>query len=369
MANQTDSSIVQLQAPTHLPTKLTQTNFVVWRRQLFSTLIGYDLLGYVDGTIQPPPKQLDNIPNPAYSKWYRQDQIIVSAILGSCIATIQTHISSVTTSKEAWDRLMILYANKSRTRIISLKQRLIENPADDKPVATYLQEMRGIADELALADCPVDEDDLVLHTLHRLGPDFKEICAAVRARDTPISFDELHDKLVDYEMQQKTSTKLPTPVIPTANYSQRSNRAMNRGGTQAPNNNFSRTRSHPESHSNHSHNHFRNHGAPSQQKSTGSTSTFNKNAVCNFCERNGHYTKDCRNLARFLRENGFTPTANFTTTQSSPWIFDSGASHHVATDTRNLQSFSDYGGPEEIILGDGSGSEHGGATSSRGKQQ
>ncbi|KAH7572413.1 hypothetical protein JRO89_XS04G0252900 [Xanthoceras sorbifolium] len=31
------------------------------------------------------------------------------------------------------------------------------------------------------------------------GSEFKEIAAAVRARDTLISFDELHDKLVEHE--------------------------------------------------------------------------------------------------------------------------------------------------------------------------
>ncbi|GJU26828.1 LTR copia-type gag-polypeptide [Tanacetum coccineum] len=80
----------------------------------------------------------------------------------------------------------------SHTSIISRKQRLLENSAEDKSVSAYMQEMRGIADDLALVNCPVGEGDLDLHILHHLGNDFKEICAAVQARDTPISFDELH---------------------------------------------------------------------------------------------------------------------------------------------------------------------------------
>lgn len=197
---------------------------------------------------------------------------------------------------------MVLYANKSRTRIISLKQRLIENSSEEKSVSTYLQEMRGIADDLALVDSPVDEADLVLHILHLLGNEFKEICAAVRARDTPISFDELHDKLVDYEMQQKNSTKLTTPVIPTANYTQRGNRTMtnNRGATQALNNNHSRPRKSFDQKSLRFPNNLKNNGSPWPPKNSGTTSSFNKNAICNYCVRNGHHTKDCRSLARFL---------------------------------------------------------------------
>ncbi|GJY38367.1 retrovirus-related pol polyprotein from transposon RE2 [Tanacetum coccineum] len=303
-------------------------------------MIGYDLLGYIDGIIKSPPKSLENRTNPAYTKWYRQDQIIVSAI--------------VSTSKEAWDRLVVLYANKSRTRIMSLKQRLLENSKEDKSVSAYMQEMRGIADDLASVNCPVDEDDFVLHILHRLGNDFKEICAVVRARDTPISFDELHENLVDYEMQQKSSTKVTTPVIPTANYTQRGNRLTNRNTYQGVNASSSRPWNNSEPRFNRSQNNTRNHGASWQSKSSGPSSTFNKDAMCNFCSRNGQYIKDRRSLALFLRENEITPTAHFTTTQlhaSPAWIFDTGASHNVTTDTSNLQSFSDYGGPEEIILG------------------
>ena len=32
-----------------------------------------------------------------------------------------------------------------------------------------------------------------------MGTEFKELATTVRARDTVISFDELHDKLVEYE--------------------------------------------------------------------------------------------------------------------------------------------------------------------------
>ncbi|GJZ21604.1 retrovirus-related pol polyprotein from transposon TNT 1-94 [Tanacetum coccineum] len=193
-----------------------------------------------------------------------------------------------------------------------------------------MQEMRGIADDLASVNCPVDEDDFVLHILHRLGNDFKEICAVVRARDTPISFDELHENLVDYEMQQKSSTKVTTPVIPTANYTQRGNRLTNRNTYQGVNASSSRPWNNSEPRFNRSQNNTRNHGASWQSKSSGPSSTFNKDAMCNFCSRNGQYIKDCRSLALFLRENKITPTAHFTTTQLH-------ASPHVIFDTVNLK--------------------------------
>lgn len=99
------NSIVQLNAPTHFLIKLTPSNFPVWRKQIQSTLIGLNLLEYVDGTLTIPSKFTDakkKISNPAYIRWYRQDQTLLSAILGSCSDLIQPIISSVESSVEAW---------------------------------------------------------------------------------------------------------------------------------------------------------------------------------------------------------------------------------------------------------------------------
>lgn len=49
-----DTPLVHMNAPTHLPTKLTKSNFLVWRTQLNSTLIGLDLSPYIDGSIVVP---------------------------------------------------------------------------------------------------------------------------------------------------------------------------------------------------------------------------------------------------------------------------------------------------------------------------
>lgn len=127
ITSSTVASLVHLNAPTHFPIKLTSTNFPVWRKQVHATLIGFNLLAYVDGTSSAPSQFLDDAQrtaNPAYIAWYRQDQILLSALLGSCCDPIQPIISSALSSKEAWERLTHSYANCSRSRIISLKAKL-----------------------------------------------------------------------------------------------------------------------------------------------------------------------------------------------------------------------------------------------------
>ncbi|PWA78386.1 hypothetical protein CTI12_AA215230 [Artemisia annua] len=204
-----ETQIIQLNAPTHLPIQLTASNFPVWRKQVQSTLIGLDLIDYIEL-------------NPLYSIWFRQDQILLSAILGSCSETIQPIISSVETSREAWERLNSSYASSSRSRIISLKSKLTKIPKGTRSVAEFLHEMKSIADELALAQSPILEEDLVVHILSQLGDEFNNIVAAIKVRESVISFSELFEKLVDFERMLKDSDSSQSTFLTTANVTQKS---------------------------------------------------------------------------------------------------------------------------------------------------
>ncbi|KAK2978125.1 hypothetical protein RJ640_028679 [Escallonia rubra] len=261
---------------------------------------------------------------------------------------------------------------------MSLKERLLNNPRGTCSIPEYLQQMCAIADDLALVDNPLSEDDLVLYILSGIGPEFKEIAAALRARDTPISFDELYDKLGDYELHLKKDDHTPSLSIATANYTHRHNRTSPQsqspyGNTKTgrqpgylpPRGNTSllgRPPNQQPSHNNGSH-------TVSRQINQSRTPTPRSSLYCRFCDRPGHATNECRKLARFLRENDVqtmhsvhspqftTPTTNATTfhrNTSSPWLFDTGASHHVTSDPATLLSYSDYGGPDEIHISDGS---------------
>ncbi|CAL8993827.1 unnamed protein product, partial [Prunus brigantina] len=128
--------------------------------------------------------------------WKRQDQLLLHAILASVSESVISLLVAASTSKAAWDKLNMLYAIRTHFRVMSLKERLTLARRDSKSVMKFLQSIKALADELALIDSPIFDDDLVIHILNGLGSDFKEIAAAIRARETPISFEELHDKLV-----------------------------------------------------------------------------------------------------------------------------------------------------------------------------
>ncbi|GJT77324.1 retrovirus-related pol polyprotein from transposon TNT 1-94 [Tanacetum coccineum] len=293
----TTSKIVELSTHTHFPIKLTANNFPSWRKQVLSTLMGLELEQF--------------------------DQILLGALLGSCSDTIQLIVSSAETSQELFKRLTDSYARVSRSRIISLRSKLATNSKGTKPVAEYLNEMKAIADELALAQKPIDDDDLIVHILTHLGDDYKQITAALKIRDTPITFSDLYEKLVDHERSIQESQ--PATLIATVNNTQR----------KGP-----------------------------RQYSRPNTAARNSNRLNSSIPRNTQSPNhnNCRKLARFLQENNIdvssTPSSNLTVNSStanasSSLMFDSGASHHVTHDRSFLHNLSEYGGPDEIVLGNG----------------
>jgi hypothetical protein len=66
-------------------------------------------------------------------------------------------------------------------------------------VSEFLQTIKARVDKFAILGAPVDIEDLSERILEGFGAEYKELARAVQAPDTPISFDELHEKLLNFE--------------------------------------------------------------------------------------------------------------------------------------------------------------------------
>ncbi|KAI9200571.1 hypothetical protein LWI28_010014 [Acer negundo] len=124
-------------------------------------------MGFVNG-IRPCPHETittgdTTTPNPAHHIWVRQDQLLLNAILGSISP-------SIIPSCDAWTALANIYAKPSRGHIMHLKG-VLTNINKENP------------------------EDLTVKILIGMSDEFRDISSAVRARDSPISFEELHEKL------------------------------------------------------------------------------------------------------------------------------------------------------------------------------
>ncbi|KAD2806259.1 hypothetical protein E3N88_39636 [Mikania micrantha] len=180
-----------------------------------------------------------------------------------------------------------------------------------------------------------------------LSLNLEKISSALKIRDTPITFSDFYEKLVDHERTLQTSQ--PANLIATMNNTQRQGpRQYSRSSFAARNSNR------PNS--------FGSRNAQSQNHNSGHlphSRTNRNNLYCHFRSIPGHATKDCRKLSRFLQDNNINVSTNPTVNSSvsissfptSSLMFDTGASNHVTHDRPYLHNLSEYGGPDEIVLG------------------
>lgn len=247
------------------------------------------------------------------------------------------------------------YANRSQTRVFSLCKQLSPCSRDSQSVTDYLYTIRTLTDELATAESPVSNEELIVKILSGLGSDFREISAVIRARDSSISYEELYEKPVDHEifLQYESSKKI---LIVTAAVAQKNNFQPHRRNhnhvattSRSPQN---RTW-HPQG-SNSASPHtttVQSSSRPWQQISNIAPGSVQTPICCQLCNRFGHMANVCRSRSH----NHYQAKAHFMSSLASatPWIVDSGASHHITGDTSVFTSSQEYHGSEDISVGNG----------------
>ena len=257
-----------------------------------------------------------------------------------------------------------------------LKSVLTNITKGTQSITDYMQHAKSIADELAMLDAPENSEDLTVKILNGLGDEFRDISSAVRARDSPITFEELHEKLINSEavLKQELTRSQKLPI--TANYAAKPYSSGPQSAYNRQNNNNIRN--------------F-NSNRPADPSSTNSRN-FTRNpsngqrpyrGFCQLCGDQGHTAKRCPtyNFTPALPNQQQQPKqwqshqqqpphqqqpqkqwvppprAHFAaSTSSTPeWLLDTGASHHVTADLQNLSMHSPYTGSDDIMIGDDSG--------------
>uniref|UniRef100_A0A1S3XD74 Uncharacterized protein n=1 Tax=Nicotiana tabacum TaxID=4097 RepID=A0A1S3XD74_TOBAC len=140
-----------------------------------------------------------------------------------------------------------MYAKPSRARILSLKESLTRATKGTQSMSAYLQHIKQLVTTLNSTGAAITIDDLTLYVLNGLPPEYKGISDSIRTRDTALHFDELYEKLCDYEQLLQRDHN-PLASLLTANFAakttssntrnNRSNIGSNKGTTQQANHRF-----------------------------------------------------------------------------------------------------------------------------------
>jgi len=134
---------VELVTTTRLPIKLSSSNYPTWYKQVILLLTINNVLDYVYDTLPCSPTTIGTndatVENPAFLAWKCQDNYVLLAFFGTCDLEAYIVMSSATSSADAMSRLTKVYANWSRTRIMSLKERLFSITKGDSNIYNYLR--------------------------------------------------------------------------------------------------------------------------------------------------------------------------------------------------------------------------------------
>ncbi|XP_010495738.1 PREDICTED: uncharacterized protein LOC104772879 [Camelina sativa] len=201
-------------------TKLTSTNFLMWKRQVHALCNGYDLAGYLDGSTAAPEATLttDGVSsaNPAYKHWQRQDQLLLSSLLGAISLSVQPLLSKANTCAEIWTTLTTTYAQPSRGNILQLREQLKQWKKGTKSIEEYYLGFTTRFDKLALLDSPIPHEDQLDYILNGLPEDYKQVVDQIVGRDTPPSLLVLHEKFINQELKIQTLLTASSSSLPAS---------------------------------------------------------------------------------------------------------------------------------------------------------
>lgn len=85
-------------------------------------------------------------------------------------------------------------------------------------ITEFMHSIKACTDHLALLGAPLQQEDITDRVLEWLDDTYQGVIEAVNARDTPISFAELHEKLINRELAIKNQPilgTLPATANPT----------------------------------------------------------------------------------------------------------------------------------------------------------
>uniref|UniRef100_A0A452Z3B8 CCHC-type domain-containing protein n=1 Tax=Aegilops tauschii subsp. strangulata TaxID=200361 RepID=A0A452Z3B8_AEGTS len=94
-----------------------------------------------------------------------------------------------------------MFSSQSLSRVNNISTALINAQKGNQSVATFFAAMRGLADELAAAGKPIQDDELISYIIHGLDQEYQPLVSVLDARITPVTLDELFAMLSNFDQR------------------------------------------------------------------------------------------------------------------------------------------------------------------------
>ncbi|XP_016197240.1 uncharacterized protein LOC107638463 [Arachis ipaensis] len=363
--------------------KLNENNYKAWKKQALACIKVNKLQSHLDPRMVPArfsseSDRHEGIEAQSYTDWEVQDQCLVAWLTATMESNFVNRVIEYDYAYQIWNVLSEYFESRVKSRIKQLKTQLKTLKKHGSPVTEYMAKINQVADALSALGAPLTKDEYIEAALGGLGEEYNVFITVATARIEETSESEFESQLLAQEelVDRFRRTELG-PV--QANIAQREDipeRFQGRG--------FNNYRGG-----------FRGSRGRGYFRGTGRSSWWQgSRPQCQLCGKLGHTAVQC--FHRFNQDfmnpqmqplNAAQPPSaafhNGTSSQNSQqrfqevktqppaplnpqafltlpsalpdtaWYPDSGASHHITFDKRNLITGSDYDGTEQVFGGNG----------------
>ncbi|WVZ16395.1 hypothetical protein V8G54_009377 [Vigna mungo] len=240
-----------------------------------------------------------------------------------------TSIGETTTSHDLWTLLQRTYAKASRSHLKQLKKRFHTVPKGTQSITTYMHSLKQTAYLLASLGSLVSIEDMTDRVLCGLDDGYRVVIDGVNARNTPILFYDLLEKLLIQELSLVVAQRQVSVPMTALN-------------AQTRPNHYDKTRS-------------RQFFASSTSRPDNRKPFLGR---CQWCNVKGNvlsqyhtFKQQHPGVSRCLLVQVHTATV---ATSQNNCLVDSGVTHHVTNDLDNLTFHHPYKGPNSLFMGNGS---------------
>lgn len=365
--------------------KLTERNYIHWKRQFESFLSGVGLPGFVNGTSPESIAVIHvpniagghrDVPNPDHQLWVRSDQIVQSWLVGSLSEDILSVVLRANTAQEVWLSLGNHFKRVSSSCLFELQRRLQTVSKSEKTMSDYLKDIKGLCDQLSSVGSPVTEKIKIFAALQGLGCEYEPIKTSIEGdMDSPLApaFEDIVPRLTGFEDRLKSYEVSQTSVSPhlafhvsnseplhssNANYTQPIPHFTQYRGRGGNNGRYGYSRG--RGYSTRGRGFYQQSSSPNN--SQGDTSA---RPSCQIRGRYGHNALKCYRRFDISYQSDDLPSAMATLQVSNDppqaaqsyngtkWYPDTAASAHVTNSQQYLQTAQPYHGNDSVMVADG----------------